>query len=86
MFHQISDVTTTRTQWLVTLTIEIKPFECFIDIFNADIDSANIVADEILRPMEDEQFMKLINVFDSLTVSRDVLVNSFYNYNNLRNR
>lgn len=49
VFDKVTTITTTRSRWLVTFVIDLKPFELFINKLSIDILKSSSLAQEVVR-------------------------------------
>jgi len=90
VFDKVTTITTTRTRWLVTFVIDLKPFELFINRLFSDILQSSSLAQEILRRCDrpgKENFMNIFSnlksEFQSLMVMQNYIVYTFKDYQTL---
>ena len=66
VFHKVTTITPTRSRWLVTFVIDLKPFELFINRLFSDILQSSSLAQEILRRYDRHGKENLMNIFSNL--------------------
>ena len=90
VFDKVTTITTTRSRWLVTFVIDLKPFELFINRLFSDILQSSSLAQEILRRCDrpgKENFMNIFSnlksEFQSLMVMQNSILDTFKDYQTL---
>ena len=90
LFDKINTITTTKSKWLVTFVIDLKPFDRFLGQLSNDIVATAGLAQEIIRrydkPGKEDlmnTFSNLRNEFKLLSQTRDPINDIFRDYKTL---
>ena len=93
VFHKTNDITTTRARWMVTMVIDLNPFDLFINKIHRDIQNAAGVASAIVEYYEAPKKQGFLNTFTSLNKEIDNLnqthlsiISTFTDYKSLHPR
>ena len=65
VFYKTNDITTTRARWMVTMVIDLNPFELYINKIHRDIQNAAGVARAIVEYYEAQKKQGFLNTFTS---------------------
>lgn len=63
VFDKVTTITTTRSRWLVTFVIDLKPFELFINRLFSDILKSSSLAQEVIRRYDRPGKENFMNIF-----------------------
>ena len=63
VFHKTNEITTTRSRWIVTMVIDLTPYDRFIRKLKTDIKNAAEVAKAILEHYESLKQQGFLNTF-----------------------
>jgi hypothetical protein len=67
VFHKISDVTVTRSKWIVTFVIDLEPYENFIHQIKDRIDEVTRITKQVLANYQDTRKAVFFKAFSQLT-------------------
>ncbi|CAC5415478.1 unnamed protein product [Mytilus coruscus] len=74
VFDKVNTVTTTRSKWLVTFIIDLKPFEGFLNRISHDMVKSSALAQTVLRRYEQPGKEHFYNTFSNLEQEFNLLM------------
>ncbi|CAG2205199.1 unnamed protein product [Mytilus edulis] len=74
VFDKVNTVTTTRSKWLVTFIIDLKPFEGFLNRISHDMVKSSALAQTVLRRYEQPGKEHFYNTFANLEQEFNLLM------------
>ena len=90
VFDKVNTIATTRSMWLVTFVIDLRPFELFINRLFGDILKSSSLAQEVIKRYDrpgKENFMNIFSnlrsEFQSLMVTEVSILDTFKDYQTL---
>lgn len=93
IFQKLNEVTITRSKWLITFVIDLKPYRTFIDRCRSNIDDVGLMARQIINRYHSDKldgikslYVKLENKITGLNDSVDIITDNFDEYNRLQTR
>ena len=93
VFRRLHEVQTTKSRWLLTFVLDLKPYENFLGKISNDIEQAKRVAYQVFQkyvPPEKQGFLDALKgLKGELEVIKDThkgLVNNFFNYKSITTR
>ena len=66
IFQKVNEITLTRSKWLVTFVLDLKPYSNFLQKLSSDIAEANQLSTRLLRKYEQPERNRFRDTFLSL--------------------
>ncbi|XP_046574034.1 uncharacterized protein LOC124282108 [Haliotis rubra] len=90
IFQKLNDVTTTRSKWLVTFVIDLKPYQSYLTKCQTDINDVALIIHKVINKNYsatysgiESMFVKLDQEIDNLNITLNNLRENFLEYHHL---